>query len=149
MIRTATVQDAQAIADIYNEYVENGTATFETERISLPEMRRRIEEISSAYPYLVYEDDGKVSGYCYAHGWKTRVAYRHTWETSVYVAAASQGNGIGMLLMQHLIKECRKTGAHTLVACVTGSNVNSIKLHQRLGFQQVSHFHQVGMKFGH
>ena len=148
MIRKVTVQDAQAIADIYNVYVQKSVVTFETELVTLQEIRRRIEEISVRYPYLVYEEDGKILGYCYAHKWKTRTAYSRTLETTVYVAAASQRKGIGRELMKHLIEECRQIDAHVLVACITGNNENSIELHRQLGFQQVSHFYQVGMKFG-
>ena len=56
MIRKVTIKDAQAIADIYNEYVLNSVASFETEPVTVQEMRRRIEEISSQFPYYVYED---------------------------------------------------------------------------------------------
>lgn len=148
MIRDITVQDAPVITKIYNEYVQNSVISFETEPVSVPEMRRRIEEISARYPYLVYEEAGIIVGYCFAHGWKTRAAYSRTWETTVYVDATAQGKGIGSELMRHLIKKCRSAGAHTLVACITGSNEKSIMLHQRLGFQRVSNFRQVGMKFG-
>lgn len=148
MIRKVTIQDAQTIADIYNVYVLNSVATFETEPVTLQEMCRRIEEISAKYPYLVYEEDGKILGYCYAHSWKTRAAYSRTLETTVYVAAVSQKRGIGKELMKHLIDECRQTGAHVLIACVTGGNEGSVTLHQKLGFRQASHFRQVGKKFG-
>lgn len=67
MIRKVTIKDAQAIANIYNEYVLNSVASFETEPVTEQEMRRRIEEISSQFPYYVYEDMGEVEGYCYAH----------------------------------------------------------------------------------
>lgn len=149
MIREVTIQDARAIAGIYNEYVRTSTATFETEPVSVQEMSRRIGEISAIYPYFVYEEDGIVLGYCYAHGWKERTAYSLTWETTVYVDNASQGRGIGWQLMEHLIEACRQAGAHVLVACITGGNEKSVRLHQWLGFQQVSHFRQVGLKFGH
>lgn len=148
MIRKVTIQDAQAIADIYNEYVLNSVASFETEPITELEMRKRIEEISSKYPYYVYEDTGEVKGYCYAHSWKERAAYKQTWETTIYVAADLQGRGIGTKLMNLLIEECRQAGAHALIACITGGNEKSILLHQQLGFRQVSQFPEVGMKFG-
>lgn len=148
MIRQVTASDAPAIADIYNLYVLDTTVSFETEPVTVHEMRRRIDEISAHYPYFVYEEDGKILGYCYAHDWKTRAAYAHTWETTVYLDAGSKGRGIGTLLMQRLIEACRHAGAHALVACITGGNDDSIRLHQRLGFTQVSHFCQVGMKFG-
>ena len=148
MIREVRVQDATAIAGIYNEYVLNSVISFETEPVSVPEMRRRIEEMSARYPYLVCEEAGKVVGYCYAHGWKTRAAYSQTWETTVYVDSAAHGRGIGKELMRRLIEECRRAGAHVLVACITGGNEKSIALHRQLGFRRVSHFSQVGIKFG-
>ncbi len=148
MIREVREQDAPAIAGIYNEYVLNSVISFETERVPVREIRRRIGEMSARYPYLVYEDAGKVVGYCYAHGWKVRAAYSQTWETTVYVDSAAHGRGIGSELMRHLIEECRRAGAHALVACITGCNEKSIALHRQLGFQRVSHFCQVGMKFG-
>ena len=134
--------------DIYNVYVKRSVATFEIELVTLVEMTRRIEEISARYPYLVYEGNGKILGYSYAHQWKMRTAYSHTLETTIYVASASRGKGVGIQLMSHLIEACRRAGAHALIACITGGNEDSVSLHQRLGFQQVSHFCQVGNKFG-
>lgn len=148
MIRKVTKEDARAIADIYNEYVLNSVISFETEAVSVSAMQQRIETISAQYPYYVYEEDGKVLGYCYAHAWKERAAYKHTYETTIYLDKASQGKSIGRELLRHLIEECRQAGAHVLVACITAENEKSIRFHQRFGFKQSAHFHQVGMKFG-
>jgi phosphinothricin acetyltransferase len=50
--------------------------------------------------------------------------------------------------MQVLIEECRQHNYHTLIACITACNTASCSLHSKLGFTQVSHFKEVGMKFG-
>ena len=126
MIRTVTLNDAQAIADIYNEYIVHTCITFETAPVSPAEMADRIRTISSTYPYFVYEADGEMLGYCYAHGWKEKQAYRQTAETTVYV----------------------KKGLHVLIACITYPNEASVRLHEKLGFKQVSRFNEVGRKFG-
>lgn len=147
-IRIVTPQDAAQIAAIYNEYVLHTDISFETEPLSADEMRGRIESISANFPYYVYEEDGRVLGYCYAHPWKERAAYSHTLETTIYLSIDAQGHGIGRALMNHLIEACRRAGFHALVACITGGNERSIALHRRLGFHQVSHFPQVGRKFG-
>lgn len=110
-------------------------------------MRSRITGIVSHFPYFVYETEGKIAGYCYAHAWKERAAYRHTLETTVYLASEYQGKGIGKQLMQTLINECRHRGYHALIACITEGNEASNSLHQKLGFKQVSHFEKVGLKF--
>ena len=148
MIREATPRDARAIVEIYNEYIERGVETFETEPLSEEEMRARVVAIAADYPYLVYEERGEVIGYCYAHAWKERAAYRYTLETTVYLAPRHRGRGIGRTLMERLIEACRARGYKALIACVTAENEASVALHARLGFRKVSHFERVGMKFG-
>lgn len=74
MIRQVELQDAKAITNIYNEYVLHSVATFDTEPVQEEEMRARIAEISSRFPYFVYEEDKEITGYCYAHTWKERSA---------------------------------------------------------------------------
>ena len=148
MIRYAKLSDAKAIADIYNEYILHSVATFETEAVSEDEMRRRIADISSRFPYLVFEKDGQVIGYAYAHLWQERAAYCHTWETTVYISSSSARQGIGRLLMSRLIEECRKSDCYALIACITHGNESSYALHRKLGFEQVAFFEKVGTKFG-
>lgn len=147
MIRPATINDAAAIVAIYNEYVLNTTITFEVDAVSVDEMAQRIAEFSANHPYLVYEDGGKVLGYAYAHQWKARAAYAHTWETTVYVKSDARHRGIGSLLMNELIGASRQAGVRVLIACITEENAPSVALHKMLGFQQVSCFKQVGYKF--
>ena len=120
------MRDAKAIVDIYNEYVVNSVATFETEPL-------RVEE---------------MVGYCYAHTWKEKAAYKYTLETTVYLSPRYKGKGIGRQLMERLIEECRVGGYHALIACITEGNEASYSLHEKLGFRKVSHFEKVGLKFG-
>lgn len=147
MIRKVGVRDVQSITAIYNDYVVNSVATFETEPVTEEEMGERIRNISSHYPYFVFEENGIIKGYCYAHAWKERAAYCNTLETTVYVSSADKRKGIGRLLMGELIKDCRQRGFSVLIACITEGNDGSVFLHQKLGFKQVSHFEKVGVKF--
>lgn len=148
MIRKVNMTDCKAITDIYNGYVKNSTVTFETEPVSEDEMRQRISDIVSSYPYLVYEADGRIAGYCYAHAWKERAAYDKTLETTVYLSEEYNGKGISRKLMAELIEECRRQNYHVLIACITSENEESRAFHQKLGFKQVSLFEKVGVKFG-
>ena len=133
MIRNVSSRDAKAIVDIYNEYVVNSVATFETEPLRVEEMEGRIAGISASYPYLVYEE---------------KAAYKYTLETTVYLSPGYKGKGIGRQLMERLIEECRVGGYHALIACITEGNEASCSLHEKLGFRKVSHFEKVGLKFG-
>lgn len=148
MIRPVTLDDAAAITKIYNYYIVYTSISFETEPLEVPEMRKRIHEIATGHPYLVYEEEGEIVGYCYAHPWKERAAYRHTMETTIYLNPHYQSRGIGTSLMKALIDLCRDSGCHALVACITGSNKASREFHAKLGFQEVSHFKEVGKKLG-
>lgn len=148
MIRKVKPSDVSAIVAIYNEYVVGSVISFETEPLSEEAMRRRIEDIAGGFPYLVWEENGEIAGYCYAHPWKERAAYRLTLETTIYLAPQYKRRGIGMRLMTALIDECRSAGFRALIACITGGNEESVALHSRLGFRQVSCFEKVGMKFG-
>lgn len=148
MIRKVRLSDAEEIAQIYNRYVTESTATFETVPVSAEEMKKRIGDISMRFPYFVWEQDGRVLGYSYAHPWKERAAYSMTLETTVYVAMDAARHGVGKSLMHKLTDECRSLGFHALVACITAENLPSISLHSKLGFTEVSRFHEVGFKFG-
>ena len=148
MIREVRPDDAAQIAEIYNRYILETTISFETQPLSAEDMRKRIEEISSYFPYLVAENNGKLIGYCYAHPWKERAAYCKTLETTIYLASEAKGKGLGTRLMDRLIDECRNRGYHVLIACITAENEESCRFHERLGFKKVSHFEQAGQKFG-
>lgn len=148
MIRQVSLDDAKAITAIYNRYVLESVATFETEPLSVEVMTGRIKVLSSEFPYFVYEEDGEVAGYCYAHLWRERAAYRYTLETTVYLSPGHKGKGIGRQLMEKLIDECRKGGYKALIACITTKNEESCRLHLKLGYKEVSHFEKVGLKFG-
>lgn len=140
--------DAQAITDIYNPFITQTTVSFETEPLSVEVMRQRIEEISANYPYFICEEEGKVCGYCYVHAWKERKAYAGTLEVTIYLSPSAQGRGIGTKMLKRLIDVCKQRGTKALIACITEGNNHSIRLHQSLGFKQVSHFKNVGYKFG-
>jgi phosphinothricin acetyltransferase len=146
MIRNVTESDAAEIAAIYNYYVERTIITFETERVPEAEMQRRIAVISSEYPWFVHVHEGRVTGYCYAAQWKTRRAYGTTLESTVYVDPGARNRGIGRALMQELIHALRQMSVHAVVACISIPNPESIRLHESLGFEKVSHFREVGRK---
>lgn len=152
-IRSVSTDDAGAIAAIYNHYILHTDISFEIMPLTADEMRSRIAAICGGggdeAPYFVCETDGTVAGYCYAHPWKERHAYYRSMETTVYVAPSHHRKGIGTALMLRLI-DClrRDDDIHALIACITGGNEASCRLHERLGFRKVSHFKEVGYKFG-
>ncbi len=148
MIRNVLPSDAAQIAQIYNHYVLHTTVSFETEPLTKEQMLERITSIAAAHPYFVLEEQGVIIGYAYAHPWKERAAYSQTWEATVYIHKDHLGRGLGSLLFEKLIADCRAAGCHTLISCITADNSASILMQERYGFRKASHFTQVGFKFG-
>jgi L-amino acid N-acyltransferase YncA len=150
MIRSATAADAQAICAIYNHFILQSTATFEETAISPDDMATHIDAIAgaSSLPFLVAELDGAVAGYAYAAPWKARSAYRHTVESSVYVAPGFAGMGLGSRLYQALLQQLREREVHAVLAGIAMPNSASIGLHEAFGFAKVGQLREVGNKFG-
>lgn len=146
-IRPVCCADAAAIAAILNHYILHTTTSFEKDEVTEEEMWQRISAIAGDYPYLVMEQDGEVLGYCYTHAWRGYEAYRHSVETTIYLAPWARRNGCGRALMEELIRRSRAAGVHALIACITAENEASCAFHEALGFRKVSHFRQVGRKF--
>ena len=149
MIRPIRIEDAAAVAAIYNHYIEHSTATFDAEPLSDRHMLSRLEAIVGCRPgYVSLSEAGEFQGYTYAHPWKEKAAYRYTLETTIYLAPRFVGQGIGRALLSHLVEGCRREGYRSLIACITQGNVASEVLHRKMGFRPVSRFVQVGTKFG-
>jgi phosphinothricin acetyltransferase len=146
MIRPITLEDAAAVADIYNYYVLNTAVSFEETPITPLEMANRIRDVTSKFPWLAAEEEGVIEGYAYLSTWKERIAYRYTAEISIYLRAGSEGRGIGSMLVKELLKENEKSDIHVLTACIALSNPRSVNLHEKFGFKKVGHFHEVGFK---
>ena len=74
-IRTATVEDAEKLLEIYAYYIKNTAVTFEYEVPSVEEFRERISHILEHYPYFVAENKGEIIGNSYAGRFHTRAAF--------------------------------------------------------------------------
>jgi phosphinothricin acetyltransferase len=147
MIRAATPDDASVIAAIYNHYIATTTISFEERAVTADEMAQRIRDVTAALPWLVYEQQGRISGYAYATKWRVRSAYRFSAETSVYVEQGQGGQGIGSALYRELLAELRRREIHMAIGGIAQPNPASVALHESLGFVKVAHFKEVGRKF--
>lgn len=147
MIRTATTNDATALVNIYNNYITDTTITFELNPITADEMAGRMEKIIPTGMYIVYEEAGEILGYAYASTWRSRVAYKNSLETTVYLCDKAKGKGIGTKLYEELLIRMKKNNIHVAIGCITVPNPASIALHEKLGFDKVGIFKEVGYKF--
>ena len=155
--RIATPDDAPALLAIYAPYVERTAISFEYDVPSLEEFRRRIEDFSQTYPYLIAEDtSGRALGYAYTHTFIPRAAYDHCAETTIYLALDARHQGLGKRLYRALEELSLVQNIYNLYACIgepQGEDDeyltdNSIRFHEHLGFRRIGVFTRSGYKFG-
>ena len=82
--------------------------------------------------FLVAEDDQEILGYC---GVLTVLDEGDI--TNVAVRKDRQGEGIGKLLVQELIKKASDAGVTTIHLEVRESNTPAIRLYEKLGFERL------------
>lgn len=148
-IRPAALDDAEAIAAIYNLEVVETTATFDLEPRSIATQREWLQARTGAHVVLVAvaDSDGLV-GFASLSPYKDRPAYSTTVESSVYVRRDARGRGIAKALMQELIATARSHGFHAMIARIADSQESSLALHRALDFRLVGTEREVGRKFG-
>lgn len=147
-IRAALPDDAEAIAAIYAPHVLGGVVSFETEAPDAAAMRARMAAGGGLYPWIVAVSDDGVVGYACASRLREREAYRWAVETTIYVAEAAQGAGVGRRLYEALLTTLRAQGFTQAIGIVALPNLASVRLHESLGFREAGVFREVGCKQG-
>jgi phosphinothricin acetyltransferase len=147
-IRPAREDDLATVAAIYNAEVEGGVGTFDTHPKGPDHFAHRLVPEVPGDVFLVVEDGADVVGFAYSGPFRSRPAYAGTRETSVYLASAARGRGLGRALYAELLERLDAAGVHTALAVVALPNEASEALHRRLGFERVGVLREVGHKLG-
>lgn len=154
-IRTVTVDDAEALLNIYGYYVTHTAISFEYETPTVEEFKRRIVNTLKKYPYLAAVQDKEILGYAYAGPFVGRAAYDWSAEVTIYLAADKRKQGLGRMLYEALERELIKMGILNLYACIGCIETpdeyltkNSAQFHEHMGYIKAGHFHKCGYKFG-
>lgn len=153
-IRLATLEDAEELLAIYTPYIKETAITFEYEVPSVEAFKERIKQVQQMYPYLVAEKEGHIVGYAYAGPFKQRAAYDWSVETSIYINRNYKYQGIGTQLYNILEYLLKKQGILNVNACIACPEYedqyltrDSLKFHEKLGYDRVGTFHKCGYKF--
>jgi phosphinothricin acetyltransferase len=147
MIRDFQLSDLNELLDIYNHYVETSTACLDLQVSSFKMFSQKMKTINKNYPFLVYEQNGRVLAYVYASMWKEKQGYSKTVESTIYIHPDATGKGIGTILYKKLINELRINGFKCVIGCLTLPNTISVALHEKCGFNKVGHFPEIAIKF--
>lgn len=152
-IRVAKLDDAQALLDIYGDYVEHSAITFEYEVPTLEEFQYRLTHILEHYPYLVAELDDEIIGYAYAGRFKLRAAYAWNAEMTIYLKKDVRRQGIGRKLyslLEQILAEQGVVKAIAIIALPTDeyTDFNSMQFHKKMGYHLSGQMDYCGYKFG-
>jgi L-amino acid N-acyltransferase YncA len=147
-VRVATELDLAAVAAIYGREVREGVATFDEAPPTPDTWLAKLRSIDPGDHFLVAEAEGSVVGYAYSTAYRTRTAYRHTRETTVYVSPDAVGQGVGRALYDDLLARLRADGMRTALAAIALPNPASQALHEQAGFEHLGTMREVGFKFG-
>jgi L-amino acid N-acyltransferase YncA/DNA-binding transcriptional ArsR family regulator len=148
-VRDATAAHAAAIAQIYNQGIEDRVATLETQLRTPEERTEWLATHNARHPVLVAVDGaGAVVGWGSLNVFNPRPAYGHVVDFSVYVAREKRGQGVGDALLSALEARARALGYHKLVLAAFPTNAPGMRLYERHGFTTVGIYHEQGMLDG-
>jgi L-amino acid N-acyltransferase YncA len=147
-IREAEPPDAEAIARIYNQGIEERAATFETQPRTADDIAVKLAE-RERYPILVATDSGAVViGWAGLSPYRPRACYSGIAEFSIYLDQATRQRGVGRQLLTELIGAARDRGYWKLVSRVFPFNTASRALCKGCGFREVGIYEKHGQLDG-
>lgn len=136
-IRPATLDDAPAIAEIYNQGILARIATYETILRTPEDIDTNLKASSGRYPYLVAEINGAVMGWASVSSYRPRECYAGIGEFSIYVHQDARGKGVGKVLLPALVRAAEEAGFWKLLSRVFLFNTASRRLCAAFGFREV------------
>jgi phosphinothricin acetyltransferase len=149
-IRPAAAADAEPLRAIRNHWIAASHASFDEQPLAPEAVLDWMAGFAptGAFRLLVAERAGAVVGFASSQPYRAHPAFRHTVETSIYVAPGAGGGGIGSRLYDALFAAIAGEGLHRAVVGIALPNEASVRLHRRHGFREVGTFDEYAVKNG-
>jgi len=146
-VRPARIDDAKEIARIYNQGVQDRTATFENAYVTPEERYLWLVARPDRYPVLVAEVKHTLMGWASLTPYSPRHCYDGIAELSIYIDRSLRGHGVGQELMKAMQSVALEKGYHKLIGRVMADNEPARKLCQLMGWKEVG-LHEKHGKLG-
>lgn len=143
-IRKLLAEDWQHVELIYKKGIETGNATFQTSAPSWEDWNQ--SHLTSCR--IVMQDDENVIGWAALTPVSSRCVYAGVAEVSVYVDPEHSGKGIGLELLNELVKQSEAEGIWTLQAGIFPENIASLRIHEKAGFRILGIREKIGKQNG-
>jgi len=143
--RPARKPDLTRLTEIYNAVIAEGGFTADLAPYTTAQRRPWFEEHSQA-PFLIYvlKDSSQILGYFYFSPWRSgRAAMREVAEVSYYLAKEARGKGWGRYMLSEAQRIAVKSGFQYLLAILLETNLGSLRLLEKGGFEQVGRLPEI------
>lgn len=149
-LRPCTEQQLPEILDIFNEAILFSTALYDYKPRTMDMMFKWYAEKQTGNCPIIglFDRDDTLLGFATYGSFRVRPAYKYTIEHSVYVRSDKRGLGIGTILLKEIIKIAEINDFHVMIGGIDASNLVSIRLHEKEGFEFCGLIKQSGYKFG-
>ncbi len=140
--------DRTAVVAIFNYFVRHSFAAYPEEPVS-GDFFDRVLTSCHGYPAVSAKTDaGEVVGFGFLRAFHPAGTFRRTAEVAYFVLPEHTGRGIGGRMLSHFTEEARAIGIDNLLASVSSLNEQSLRFHDRAGFERCGRFTAVGRKSG-
>ncbi len=143
-IRKLLAEDWDQVKLIYQKGIDTGNATFQTSAPSWEDWNQ--SHLASCR--IAMQEDNKVIGWAALTPVSSRCVYAGVAEVSVYVDPAHSGKGIGLNLLNELVRQSEAEGIWTLQAGIFPENAASLSIHEKAGFKILGTREKIGKQNG-
>jgi phosphinothricin acetyltransferase len=150
IFKETNLDDLNFVLDLYNYYLSNTTCTFDHEEITLEELQARLSYHHKKYKtFLVCHEAVKdMIGFCFLTQFRKKPAYDKTAEMGLYLKPEHTGRNLGPIIVKFLEEYARENQFDVIIATISGENINSVKLFEKMGYERCAHYKKIATKFG-
>ena len=149
IFREVNIDELSFVLNLYNFYILNTTVLSDQETITLEELQARLSYKTKKYKtFLVcHETEKNVVGFCFLTQFRKKPAYDSTAEIGIYLKPEHTGQKLGQSMIRFLEEYAKQNHIEVIIATISGENSPSIKLFEKMGYEQCAHYKQVARKF--
>lgn len=138
----------QKVCDIYNYFVENSTATYHLQELTIPEFisYHQVEHLKTKF--FSIKNINTIIGFCLLKPFNAKKqGYDLTSEITIYLKPDFCQKGIGSYVIRFLHNIAYQDKQHVIMAGICSENTASRKLFEKHGYTRCGIFKEVGFKF--
>ncbi len=150
-IRPAHSSDLPTLVEIYNFYVLNHIATFDSAIVNVQDRQQWLASFAETGLYRIFvaeNEHQEILGWASSNKYRDHPAFIKTVEFSIYLSHTQQGKGVGSALYENLFAALKKEDVHVVLAGVAQPNPASLALHRKFGFREIGIFSEYALKNG-